>query len=256
MDSGQGKLPVGAGSGRGNETQCKNDVDLGKLLMDGKVIGTLDEDGVMRYKLTPLGRIAAEREMASYVQGMCPNQADGKCNGRNRCSSPLKSIGCTENRNGSQEKAEVKDWNHPSKSPRRSPRSRKDRRLFRPGPGGAAASTWVDNPTTAAEEEYVNCNIPSKISTVGVTQSGDYETLLENQEEWVDTTSVGPNGGMSGGCTRTDMESVGSDSDDDEADGEMVEFNDVVYDPDDVTVAYVDDGDDKEMKETSAKSIE
>ncbi len=105
----------------------------------------------------------------------------------------------------------------------------------------------MDNPTTAAEEEYVNCNIPYKISTVGVTQSGDYETLLENQEEWVDTTSVRPNGGMSGGCTRTDMESVGSDSDDSE-----VEYPDVMYDDDDETVPYVDDDDNNGMNNTSA----
>ena len=54
-----------------NETSCTNDSKLGRLLMDGKVVGTMDEDGIMRYNITPMGRVATKSEMVNYITGMC-----------------------------------------------------------------------------------------------------------------------------------------------------------------------------------------
>ena len=84
-----GQQPMGARSSRCNETSCTIDSDLGRLLMDGKVVGTMDEDGIMRYKLTPMGRVAAESEMANSIKGMRRSKVVDHCNGTHQCSSPL-----------------------------------------------------------------------------------------------------------------------------------------------------------------------
>lgn len=52
-----------------DDTSNRNGGELGRLLMDGKIVGALDDEGVMRYKLTPEGRRAAEAEMANCKNG-------------------------------------------------------------------------------------------------------------------------------------------------------------------------------------------
>ncbi len=66
-----GLQPTGGTSATANETSCMNNSKLGRLLMDGKVVGTMYEDGIMRYKLTPMGRVNAAAEMVNYINGMC-----------------------------------------------------------------------------------------------------------------------------------------------------------------------------------------
>ena len=69
MDNSTGQQPTTGTLPITNETSCKTDRELGRLLMDGKVVGTMDEDGIVRYKLTPMGRVAAAAEMTNYING-------------------------------------------------------------------------------------------------------------------------------------------------------------------------------------------
>ena len=120
--------------------------------------------------------------------------------------------------------------------------------MFRPGPKGAPASTWVDNPTTTAEEELRNCKIPS---SVGVAKGPDCKSLMENQDEVWAKTGVVDNVGIGLKSMDSDLDSEGSGS-------VRVEFCQVEYDTDDAdaTVPYVDDGDDEDIHNISAEPCE
>ena len=89
MDNSYDQQSMRAGSGGDDEPSSTNDSDLGRLLMDGKVVGTMDEDGIMRYKLTSIGRIATEAEMADYIEGMCRSKVWNICDDTNKRNSPL-----------------------------------------------------------------------------------------------------------------------------------------------------------------------
>ena len=48
MDNSYDQQSMRAWSGGDDEPSSTNNSDLGRLLKDGKVVGTMDEDGIMR----------------------------------------------------------------------------------------------------------------------------------------------------------------------------------------------------------------
>ena len=89
-----------------------------------------------------------------------------------------------------------------------------------------------------------------------MAQGGDYETLMENQYEAEPNIDASANGGISLDSMESALESVGSNSDDAEANRDEVEFANIKYvkDDRDVTVPYVDNVDDDNIVNTLAES--
>ena len=118
--------------------------------------------------------------------------------------------------------------------------------MFRPGPTGAPASTWVDNPTTPSEEKNRNYNVPK---SVGKGRGGDYETIVE-QQDWMKTSAEdGDNGAIS--FEKRELDGGQGEGVSDE--GACPEELD---DPDDITVTCIGHGDPNYWEDTSTDSME